>query len=437
MNQDLKNLLISHYQENFALKKFIPGESAVPVSGKVFDEKELILMMEAVLEGWWTEGKYSEQLENKIAAYLGIKHCALVNSGSSANLIAISALTSKKLPKDRRLKPGDEVITTAAAFPTTVNPIIQNGLIPVFIDVELNTANPTLQSIKNAYSEKTKAVFIAHTLGNPFAAEEIANFCKEKNIWLIEDNCDAFGSEYNHKKTGTFGDISTLSFYPAHHITTAEGGAVLTSDPLLNKIVRSLRDWGRDCWCPTGKDDTCHNRFNWKLGDLPEGYDHKYIYSELGYNLKMTDIQAALGLAQMDKIDSFIAKRKENFNYLLEEFKKFDNYFLLPQFLPEANPSWFGFLITIKNNSGINRIELLKFLNAKKIGTRLLFAGNIVKQPYFKNGHYNYRVAEDLKNTDYIMDNTFWIGVCPLINKEMIDYIAKIFEEYLKKYGLY
>jgi CDP-6-deoxy-D-xylo-4-hexulose-3-dehydrase len=430
MKQELKNLLTDYYDNNLKLKPFIPGESAVPVSGKIFDEKELILMTEAVLDGWWTEEKYSLELENKIATYLGTKYCALVNSGSSANLLAISVLTSKKIPEEKRLKPGDEVITTAAAFPTTVNPIIQHNLVPVFIDVDLKYGNPDLKSIIKAYSKKTKAIFIAHTLGNPFAAEEIAEFCKEKNIWLIEDNCDAFGSEYKHKKTGTFGDISTLSFYPAHHITTAEGGAVLTSSPLLHKIIKSIRDWGRDCWCPTGKDDTCHNRFNWQLGNLPNGYDHKYIYSELGYNLKMTDIQAALGLAQMDKLENFIKKRRENFQFFMEKLKIFENFFNLPDSLHEADPSWFGFLITIKNNSGIDRTELLKFLNAKKIGTRLLFAGNIVKQPYFIDGGYNYRLAEALKNTDYIMNNSFWIGVCPGVNEEMRDYVISCFTEF-------
>ncbi|PIT88157.1 MAG: lipopolysaccharide biosynthesis protein RfbH [Candidatus Magasanikbacteria bacterium CG10_big_fil_rev_8_21_14_0_10_36_32] len=433
LNEKIIQGISEEYQIKFPAKKFIPGQSAVPISGKVFDEKELIFMTEAVMEGWWTEGKYSEQLELKIASYIGIKHCTLVNSGSSANLLALTALTSVKLPVEKRLKPGDEVITVAAGFPTTVNPIIQNNLIPVFVDVELGSYNPNLELIKKAVSEKTRAVIIAHTLGNPYKVDEIAEFCREKGFWLIEDNCDALGSEYKNKKTGSFGHISTLSFYPAHHITTAEGGAVLTDDTLLNKIVRSLRDWGRDCWCPTGKDDTCKNRFNWQLGDLPFGYDHKYIYSELGYNLKMTDIQAALGLAQVEKLDSFVNKRKENFKLLNEQLKKFENHLILPECLPEADPSWFGFLISIKENSGINRTELLKYLNDKKIGTRLLFAGNIIKQPYFVENKYSYKVAGDLKNTDYIMNNSFWIGLGPLVNREMIEYVGQVFGEFINK----
>jgi len=432
LNEKFIQCISEEYSKRFPETKFTPGQSLVPVSGKVFDEKELLLMTEAVLEGWWTEGKYSEQLESKIASYVGVKHCTLVNSGSSANLLALTALTSAKLSENKRLKQGDEVITVAAGFPTTVNPIIQNGLVPVFVDVGLGFYNPSLESIKKAYSDKTKAIFIAHTLGNPYEVDEINKFCQEKGLWLIEDNCDALGSEYKNKKTGSFGHISTLSFYPAHHITTAEGGAVLTNDPLLNKIVRSLRDWGRDCWCPTGKDDTCKKRFGWKLGDLPRGYDHKYIYSELGYNLKMTDIQAALGLAQTEKLDNFVSKRKENFKFLMERFKKFEKYFILPQKLPEADPSWFGFLLTIKENSGIDRTELLKYLNEKKIGTRLLFAGNIIKQPYFVDNRYGYRVAEELKNTDYVMNSSFWIGLGPMITKEMIDYVAECFEKFIK-----
>jgi CDP-6-deoxy-D-xylo-4-hexulose-3-dehydrase len=434
MNEELKKLLIEDYKRRFPIKKFVPGESVVPVSGKVFDEKEILNMTEAVLEGWWTEGKYSEQLESKLAAFVGTKFCSLVNSGSSANLLAVTALTSKKLPENKRLKPGDEVITVAAGFPTTVNPLIQNGLVPVFVDVELGFYNPSLESIKKAYSEKTKAIMVAHTLGNPYEVDEIAKFCEEKGLWLIEDNCDALGSEYKGKRTGSFGHIATCSFYPAHHITTAEGGAVFTSDVLLNKLVRSFRDWGRDCWCPTGKDNTCRNRFNWQFGNLPFGYDHKYIYSELGYNLKMTDIQAALGLAQMDKLNDFVAKRRENFNLLTEKFKQFEKYFILTEHLPDANPSWFGFLLTIKEGAGFDRIELMKYLDSKKIGTRLLFSGNIVKQPYFVNNQYKYRVVGNLTNTDYIMNNTFWIGVGPTVTKEMIDFVSVAVSEFLKKY---
>lgn len=431
MNNNLKVELVKEYKNNFPDKKFIPGESVVPVSGKIFDENEILMATEAVLEGWWTEGKYSLQLEQKIASFVGVKSCSLVNSGSSANLIAITALTSKKLPENRRLKPGDEVITVAAGFPTTINPIITNGLVPVFVDVELGYYNPSLDSIKKAFSDKTRAIIIAHTLGNPYEVDKIAEFCKEKELWLIEDNCDALGSDYKGKKTGSFGHISTLSFYPAHHMTTAEGGAILSNDLLLTKIIRSLRDWGRDCWCPTGKDNTCGNRFGWKMGCLPAGYDHKYIYSELGYNLKMTDIQAALGLAQFEKLPHFIVRRRENFKYLLEKLQKFDKYFILPQYLPEADPSWFGFLLTIKENSGIDRTALIKYFNSKKIGTRLLFAGNITKQPYFINNKIGYRVVGELNNTDSIMDNTFWIGVFPGISQAMLDYVIECFEDFL------
>ncbi|MFA5108972.1 MAG: lipopolysaccharide biosynthesis protein RfbH [Patescibacteria group bacterium] len=420
------------FKSRFSHKLFIPGESLVPVSGKVFDEKELINMVNAVMEGWWTEGKYAAEFERSLADFLGLKFCVAVNSGSSANLLALSALTSFRLPDEKRLKKGDEVITVAAGFPTTVNPIIQNGFIPVFVDVMLGTYNASLESIKKAITPKTKAVFIAHTLGNPFEVAELRKICDEYNLWFIEDNCDALGSKYNGQFTGTFGHISTCSFYPAHHITMAEGGAILTNDPILSKIVRSLRDWGRDCVCSTGVDNFCKNRFNWKLGDLPQGYDHKYIYSEIGYNLKITDIQAALGLVQLDKLPKFIQKRKDNFAYLYAAFKKLEKYFILPSWNSEADPSWFGFLLTIKPEAGFSREGLLKYLNDKKIGTRLLFAGNVTKQPYFKNYNINYRISGDLKNTDEVMNNTFWIGVYPGLTKEMLNYVIKSFGEFLK-----
>ena len=432
MNEDLKKELSDEFGRRFSAKEFVPGESAVPVSGKVFDEREILKMTEAVLDGWWTEGRFTVEFEQKLAEFVGVKFCSAVNSGSSANLLAVSCLTSAKLPAEKRLKPGDEVITTAACFPTTINSIIQNGLIPVFVDVELGTYNATFESIKEALTDKTKAIFIAHTLGNPFDLSAVADFCAVNNLWLIEDNCDALGSEYGGKRTGSFGHISTLSFYPAHHITTAEGGAILTNDALLNKIIRSMRDWGRDCWCPTGKDDSCHRRYDWHLGNLPQGYDHKYTYSEIGWNLKMTDIQAALGLAQLEKLPGFIAKRKENFKLLFEAFKKFESYFILPAWSDQANPCWFGFLLTVKDNAKFKRDGLLSFLNEKKIGTRLLFAGNIVKQPYFVDREISFRVADRLDNTDKIMNDTFWIGVGPLIKPEMIDYVISQFEMFLK-----
>jgi len=422
------------FKSRFSHKLFIPGESLVPVSGKVFDEKELINMVNAVMEGWWTEGKYAAEFERSLADFLGLKFCVAVNSGSSANLLALSALTSFRLPDEKRLKKGDEVITVAAGFPTTVNPIIQNGFIPVFVDVMLGTYNASLESIKKAITPKTKAVFIAHTLGNPFEVAELRKICDEYNLWFIEDNCDALGSKYNGQFTGTFGHISTCSFYPAHHITMAEGGAILTNDPILSKIVRSLRDWGRDCVCSTGVDNFCKNRFNWKLGDLPQGYDHKYIYSEIGYNLKITDIQAALGLVQLDKLPKFIQKRKDNFAYLYAAFKKLEKYFILPSWNSEADPSWFGFLLTIKPEAGFSREGLLKYLNDKKIGTRLLFAGNVTKQPYFKNYNINYRISGDLKNTDEVMNNTFWIGVYPGLTKEMLGYAIESFSKFIEEY---
>jgi len=430
---DLSEMIVAMYREKFPVKEFVPGISSVPVSGKVFDEKEILMMIEAIFEGHWTDGKYAKKFEKKLANFLGLKFCALTNSGSSANLLALTALTSFRIPETKRLKKGDEVITVAAGFPTTINPIILNGLAPVFVDVELGSYNAKLEYIKKAVSSKTKAVFIAHTLGNPFEVEELRDFCDEKNLWLIEDNCDALGSRYGNKFTGTFGHLSTCSFYPAHHITMGEGGAVLTNDSVLNKIVRSLRDWGRDCECPTGVDNFCGNRFGWELGDLPVGYDHKYIYSEVGYNLKITDIQAALGLAQLDKLPEFISKRKENFGYLYQALREFSDYFILPDWNEKADPSWFGFLLTVKA-TGFKRDDLLKFLNGRKIGTRLLFAGNVIRQPYFKNYEIRYRIAENLKNTDEIVDNTFWIGVYPGLSKEMLDYVILSFKEFLEKY---
>lgn len=434
MSNELKELLIKEFKARFPEKKFIPGETSIPISGKVFNEEEILLMTEAVLDGWWTEGKFVSQFEERFAKYFDKKFCTTVNSGSSANLLAITALTSKKIKEEKRLNHGDEVIVVAASFPTTVNPIVQNGLVPVFIDVELGTYNPNINEIKKAISPKTKAIFIAHTLGNPYDLNEVSKLCEENNLWLIEDNCDALGSKFNGKLTGTFGHIATFSFYPAHHITMGEGGAIVTDDPILNKIIRSLRDWGRDCWCPTGKDNTCKNRYNWQLGNLPLGYDHKYIYSELGYNLKITEMQGALGLAQMDKLESFTNKRKENFDFLYSGLKQFENYLILPEKHELADPSWFGLLLTIKDNVKFTRTDILRFLEEKKIGTRLFFAGNIIKQPYFVDNKFNYRIVGDLKNTDKIMNDTFWIGVYPGISKEMIDYFIDCFKEFLQKY---
>ena len=419
----------SIYYNNFCKENIL---DKIPPSGKVLDKYDLFNLIDASLDMWLTTGRFTEEFENKFPKFLGRKYCALVNSGSSANLIAISALTSYKLG-ERRLKPGDEVITVAAGFTTTVTPIIQNNLIPVFIDVDIGTYNVNVEQLEMAITDKTKAIFLAHSLGNPFNVDKILAICHKYNLWLIEDNCDALGSKYNSKYTGAFGHISTSSFYPAHHITMGEGGAVLTDDLKLYKIIRSLRDWGRDCWCSPGKDNTCGKRFNWKLGDLPFGYDHKYIYSHLGYNLKATDFQAAIGLTQLEKLPEFIDKRKENFKLLYESFKKegLDEYFILPRWLPESDVSWFGFPLTIKDDISFDRKELIEFLEKNKIGTRLLFAGNIIKQPAFTYNQINYRIFRELKNTDKIMKDTFWIGVWPGIGEKEIEYMIGKFKEFI------
>ena len=431
MDEKLKKSLMETYKNKFKINKFVPGKSTVPVSGKVFDEKEILLMTEAVLDGWWTEGRFNNKFEKRLAKFIGVSYCSTVNSGSSANLAALTSLTSRLLG-NKAIKKGDEIITVAAGFPTTVNPIIQIGCVPVFVDIELKTLSIETEQLKKALNKKTKAVMIAHTLGNPFDIEKVVKFCKNNNLWLIEDNCDALGSEYKNKRTGTFGDISTLSFYPAHHITTAEGGAILTNNPVLHKIIRSIRDWGRDCWCPTGHDDTCKKRFKWKWKELPDGYDHKYVYSHVGYNFKMTDIQAACGLAQMDKLEKFIIQRQRNYNILKEKLSKFDNYFYIAEPTKSSKPSWFGLLMTLKDGCGFSRENFMEYLNSKKIGTRLLFAGNITKQPYFVNNKIKFRKVGSLKNTDKVMNDTFWIGVFPGLTKGMIDWIEKSFNDYLK-----
>ncbi len=433
IDENLRAEIIKYYNLKFPQKKFEPGISSVLVTGKVFDENEMLKMVEAVLDGWWTEGHFSDEFERKLAHWLGINFVALTNSGSSANLLAVTALTSKKLG-DKRLKAGDEVITVAAGFPSTVNPIIQNNLIPVFVDVELGTYNASVDEIKKAISPKTRAIMIAHTLGNPFDLEQIKKLCIDHNLWLIEDNCDALGSLYNGKKTGTFGHIATCSFYPAHHITMGEGGAVFTNDATLNSIVRSVRDWGRDCYCKTGADNTCGMRFGWQLGDLPYGYDHKYIYSEMGYNLKITEMQAALAVAQFDKLDGFVEKRRANFNKLFEGLKKYEEYFILPMWQTQAEPSWFGFLLTVREGAPFERNDIIQYLLSQNIHTRYLFAGNLTKQPYFVDNDINYKISGELKNTDLIMDNTFWIGVFPGLNDEMVEYTISCFDKFLEVY---
>jgi CDP-6-deoxy-D-xylo-4-hexulose-3-dehydrase len=401
--------------------EFTPGETPVPVSGKVIDGGDVSSMVDSVLDLWFTTGRFAEDFERKLARFVGVRCASLVNSGSSANLLAVSALTSPKLG-ERRLKPGDEVITVAAAFPTTVNPIIQNRLVPVFVDVTLPSCEIDVSQLEAARSEKTKAVMIAHTLGNVFDLDAVTDFVKKHNLWLIEDCCDALGSTWKGRHVGTFGDIATVSFYPAHHITMGEGGAVLTGKPALQTIIESFRDWGRDCWCHTGKDNTCGKRFEWQLGSLPCGYDHKYTYSHIGYNLKATDMQAALGSSQIEKLPHFIERRRENFRYLYAALKPMEEFLLLPEATPGSDPSWFGFPIGVRKDAPFTREELTRALEAQKIGTRLLFGGNLLRQPAYEGCEY--RAIGDLPNTDFVMNRVFWIGVYPGLTKRMIDFVA-------------
>ena len=429
--KEIMRLVEEYHDIAFAQKKFEPGVSVIPPSGKLFDSSEMKSLVESALDGWWTEGRFTRKFSKQLAEYVGTKYCMLTNSGSSANLLALSALTSPLL-RERRIKPGDEVISVAASFPTTVNPIIQNGCVPVFVDAELGTYNIDTTKLEGALSDKTKAIFIAHTLGNPFNLESVVSFAKEHNLWLIEDGCDALGAEYEGKRVGSFGDISTLSLYPAHHITTGEGGAVFTSNSFLKRAIESFRDWGRDCWCAPGDENTCGKRYGWKLGELPEGYDHKYIYSHTGFNLKMTDMQAALGIEQLKKVDDFIEARRDNFNYYKDGLQDYQDYIILPKATEKSNPSWFGFLITVKDEAPFKRSDILEYLGQKRIGTRLLFGGNITKQPYFSN--LEYRVAGLLENADTIMNNTFWIGVQPNITPEKREYVLESLKKFFSKY---
>jgi CDP-6-deoxy-D-xylo-4-hexulose-3-dehydrase len=436
MEQNLQQLrgeiieLSKKFHRESPRPEFVPGKSYIPPSGKVVDAEDLANMIDASLDMWLTTGRFAENFEKSFSEFTGHKYTKLTVSGSAANLLAFTALTSPIL-KEKRLKPGDEVITVAAGFPTTVAPIVQNGCIPVFVDVELSTHNIDTTQLELALSPKTRAVMVAHTLGNPFDLRKVKEFTTKHNLYLIEDCCDALGAEFDGKKVGTYGDIATVSFYPAHQMTMGEGGAVMTSLPLLSRIIESFRDWGRDCWCKPGTDNTCKKRFGWQLGDLPQGYDHKYTYTHLGYNLKVTDMQAAIGCSQLKKVPSFVAKRTENYHFLKNEFKAqgLDRFFHLPETISGAKPSWFGFLLTLKDGVPFTRSELVQFLEMNKVGTRLLFAGNLIKQPAFEG--VNYRVVGDLKNTDKTMNDSFWIGVWPGLNEEHLRYVVDQFKRFM------
>lgn len=430
LRKEIFNKVKKVYKLKKAQEKFISGKTRINYGGRIYNEKEMINLVDASLDFWLTAGRYARQFEKEFAKFLGLKYCLLTNSGSSANLLAISALTSPKLGK-KRLKPGDEVITTACGFPTTLNPIIQNNLIPVFIDVDLKSYNIQTEKIEKAISKKTKAIFVAHTLGNPVNLDKILAIVKKYNLWFIEDNCDSLGSKYKSGYTGAFGHISTCSFFPAHHITMGEGGAVLTNDPLLKKLIASFRDWGRDCWCEPGHNNTCKKRFSWQLGKLPFGYDHKYVYSHIGYNLKITDMQAAIGVAQLKKLPSFIKTRRENFASFYKFFKKYEKYFVLSQPEENSQPCWFGFPILVKRTAPFSRNKIVNYLEKNKIATRPLFAGNLTKQPAYKN--IKYRICGSLENTDLVMNNFFWIGVYPGITKEKMNYIIWTFNRFFKK----
>jgi len=421
-------------EELYALRRegkengFIPGKSKISYAGRVYDHKEMISLVQAGLDFWLTSGRYADHFEKDFASFLGTEYCLLTNSGSSANLLAVSALTSPKLGK-KRLKPGDEVITTACGFPTTLNPIIQNNLTPVFVDVDLGTYNIQADKVEEAITEKTKAIFVPHTLGNPVELDKITELVTEYDLWFVEDNCDALGSKYKGQYTGTFGHLSTCSFYPAHHITMGEGGAVLTSDPLLKKIIASFRDWGRDCWCDPGCDNTCGRRFDWQLGSLPKGYDHKYIYSHIGYNLKVTDMQAAVGVEQLKKLPTFIEKRRDNFRALYEGLRDLQGDLALPQATSGSKPSWFGFPLLVREGAPFTRDDIVRHLEDRLIATRMLFGGNLIRQPAYSG--IKYRASGSLENTDRVMRDLFWVGVYPGLTSEMVEYIISKFKEFM------
>lgn len=439
MSEIQRQLILDQCRQFHASKpaaEFIPGQTYIPVTGKVLDAEDLVHLVDASLDMWLTMGRFGDRFESRLAEVFGTRHARLTVSGSAANLLAFASLTSPligdKFDKPR-VRPGDEVLTVAAGFPTTVAPIVQHGCVPVFVDVDPETHNVNVARLAEAVTPRTRAVMIAHSLGNPFDLDAVTALCRERGLWLIEDCCDAFGATYKGKGIGTFGDAATLSFYPAHHITMGEGGAVMTDHGGLKRIIESLRDWGRDCWCPPGKDNTCNRRFDWQLGDLPLGYDHKYIYSHLGYNLKVSDMQAAVGLSQLEKLPGFIAKRRENFRLLTEAFRAggLEEHFILPKPTPESDPSWFGYLLTIRDGSPLKRREVVKHLEDRKIGTRLLFAGNLARQPAFKG--VNFRVHGDLTHTDKIMNDAFWIGVWPGIDAPRRDYMISVLLDLVKQ----
>lgn len=420
LREQIAGLVAEYYQAAFPGREFQPGQTNVPVAGRVFDADDIQHLVDSSLDFWLTTGRYASRFEKEFARFFGLRNAILVNSGSSANLLALTALTSPRLG-ERALQPGDEVITAAAGFPTTVNPIIQNRLVPVFIDVDVPTYNIDVQLLEGALSPKTRAVMVAHTLGNPFRLDVVSDFCRRHNLWLIEDCCDAVGAKFQGQSVGTFGDLATTSFYPAHHITMGEGGSVLCEKPLLRTLVESFRDWGRDCWCEPGKDDTCGKRFDWTLGELPCGYDHKYTYSHIGYNLKVTDMQAAVGVAQLKKLPDFIARRRHNFERLRAGLRGSEEFYILPEATPGSEPSWFGFPIAVRPGAPFTRNDLVRFLEDRKIATRLLFGGNLVRQPAYQN--VEFRVAGSLERTDLVMNQVFWLGVYPGLNDTMIDFM--------------
>ena len=432
LNEEIRdNKFLNDKVSAATTKSIVAGENYIPVTGKVIDKEDLLFGVEAVLDGWLTAGRFSNEFERELARFMGARFALMVNSGSSANLLAFYTLTSPKL-EERQILPGDEIITVAAGFPTTINPLIQYGCVPVFLDIDIPTYNIKHELIESAITPKTKAIMVAHTLGNPFNLQVVMEVANKYNLWVIEDDCDSLGAEYNGKKTGTFGDLSTLSFYPAHHITMGEGGAVLINNPKLKKIAESFRDWGRDCWCEPGKDNTCGLRFCQKLGDLPEGYDHKYTYSHIGFNLKATDIQAAIGLSQLKKANVFIEKRRRNHEMLYSKMKHLEEFFILPEATLNSNPSWFGFLLTIKDGAKINRNNLVAFLEDQKIGTRLLFGGNLLNQPAYKN--LKHRVVGNLDNTNKVMNDSFWLGVWPGLEESHYDYIIEKIKEFISNH---